>query len=97
MSVTSLVIANVNETIQKLQLDEKTFIDNINKNDLAQLNDKLAIIEARLPFFEICEKLIEGYLFLENNFGNILNSIAFARFKIIHSSILTPDNLIAVL
>lgn len=99
MSITSTVIKNFNETIKQLTIDEETFNEDINKIDtkLHQLDDKVAVVEAKLMFFEICEKLMESYLFLEDNINDILNSITFARLKIIHSSIISPDHLIAAL
>lgn len=99
ITVTSSVMKTFNETVQKLQIDEQTFNEDITKIDLAihQINDKLAVVEARLMFLEVCEKLMESYLFLEDNLNNILNSITFARLKIIHTSIISPDHLIAAM
>lgn len=99
ISVTSSVIKTFNETVNKLQINEKTFNDDINQIDLAihQLNDDIAMIQAKLSFFELCEKLMESFLFLEDNLNDIINSITFARLNILHSSILSPDHLIAAL
>lgn len=59
MSVTTSVIKNFNETIQKLQIDEKTFNENIDKINIAlhELTSKLTISEAKLSVFKTFEKL----------------------------------------
>lgn len=40
---------------------------------------------------------MENYLFLEDSLIDIIDSITFARLKILHSLILYPDHLITVL
>lgn len=99
ISVTISVIKSFNETIQKLQINEKAFNDDMNKIEkaISQIGNKVALVEAKMVFFEICEKLLESYLYLQDSIDDILNSITFARLKIIHPSIITPDNLITSL
>lgn len=96
ISVTTSVIKTFNSTVQKLSIDEKMFNTNINKivRAIHQLSDKMALIDAKLKFSEICEKLMASYLYLEDNLNDILDSITFARLKIIHTSIISPDDLI---
>ena len=40
---------------------------------------------------------MESYIFLESSLENILNAITFARIKMLHSSIITPSDLITSL
>lgn len=97
ITVTSTVIKNFNQTMQKLRIEEKTFNDDIEKigRTIRQVHDKLSYLETKLTFIEICEKLMENFILLEDTLSDILNSITFARLKIIHTSIITPENLIA--
>lgn len=99
ISVTTSVIKNFNETIQKLRVDEETFNKDIQIIDKAihEIRDDISIVHSKLRVLEICEHLMESYLFLENELNDILNSITFARLKIIHSSIITPKDLITSL
>lgn len=99
ISTTTSIINNFNSTIKQLEIDETTFNRDMNKieRSIHQLQDKLSLIEAKLKFFEICEKLMESFLFIDDNLNDILNAITFARLKIIHSSIIAPDNLISAL
>lgn len=96
ISVTTSVIKNFNLTIQKLQIDEETFNEDIKQigNTLMSLTDEFQLVNIKLKFLEICEQLMESYLYIEDNLNDILNSITFARLKIIHSSIITPAHLI---
>lgn len=41
--------------------------------------------------------MIENYLYLEDNLNDLLNSITFARLKIIHSSILYLEHFMKAL
>ncbi|XP_074028548.1 uncharacterized protein [Leptinotarsa decemlineata] len=99
ISVTTSVIQNFNTTIRKLQIDEKTFNEDIRviEKSITELNDRIAQVEAKLKFIEICEKLMESLLFIQENVDDALDSITFARLNIIHSSIITPDHLINAL
>lgn len=47
--------------------------------------DKIMYVQAKLSFLESCEKLMENYLYLEENFNNVLKSITFARLKNLHT------------
>ncbi|KAJ8977559.1 hypothetical protein NQ317_019134 [Molorchus minor] len=99
ISVTTSVIKNFNATIQKLQIDEQTFNNDIKiiSDTIYRTADKLKIIETTLKYLEKCELLMESYLYVENQLDEILNSITFARLKIIHSSIISPESLITAL
>lgn len=99
ISVTSTVIKAFNETVQNMQINIKTFNEDMKKIQTALhcVNDRVARVQAELKFVETCEKLTESYLYLQSNLDDILNSITFARLKIIHSSIITPENLITAL
>lgn len=96
ISVTTSVIKNFNATIQSLQIDEQTFnadIDEIHKS-IADISDILAFNNAQIKILSLCETLMESYTFLENSLSEIINAVAFARLKILHSSIITPADLI---
>lgn len=99
ISVTTSVIKSFNSTIQKLKIDEETFNKDIKEieKSIYDISDDLAYINSKLRVLELCESLMESYMFLENNLDNILNSITFARLKILHSSIITPKDLVASL
>lgn len=99
ISVTTSVIKSFNSTIQKLKIDEETFNKDIKEieNSIYDISDDLAYINSKLRVLELCESLMESYMFLENSLDNILNSITFARLKILHSSIITPKDLVASL
>lgn len=99
ISVTTSVIKNFNTTIQRLQIDEETF-----NRDLIEINqsitniaDDLAFYQAQIKTLEICEFLMESYAFVENYLNDALNAVAFARLNILHSSIITPKDLISAL
>ncbi|XP_074031912.1 uncharacterized protein [Leptinotarsa decemlineata] len=96
ISVTTSVIKNFNSTIQKLQVDEETFNQDIKEieKSLMEISDDMAFYEAQIKTLEICESLMESYLFLETFIGDIINSITFARLKIIHGSIITSRDLL---
>lgn len=99
ISVTKSVMKNFNDTIQKLRIDEQIFYQNLQRIErtIRETSDAIQYVEAKLMFLEICEKLMENYLYLEDNLNDIVNSITFARLKIIHSSILTPEHFMKAL
>lgn len=99
ISVTTSVIKNFNSTIQKLRIDEETFNKDIKEieKSIISMTDKLDLVYVKLKFLGICEQLMESYLYIEDNLNDVLNSVTFARLKIIHSSIITPGDLITSL
>lgn len=99
ISVTTSVIKSFNSTIQKLQIDEITFnedIDEIRKSIL-DISDSMIFYEGQVRTLNLCESLMESYIFIENALNDILNAITFARLKILHSSIITPRDLVTSL
>lgn len=96
ISVTTSVIQNFNSTIRKLQIDEETFNKDIKEIETAILktSNDMQIVKTKLKFLEICEQLMASYIFIEDNLNDILNSITFARLKIIHTSIISPQDLV---
>lgn len=70
--------------VQKHLTDEETFNHDINNINTAP---------AKLSSFEIYEKLMENYLFLQDSLNDIRNCIIFACLKILHFSILVKNNL----
>lgn len=96
ISVTTSVIKNFNSTIQKLQIDEETFnkdVEEIQKS-IMDISDDIAFYAAKVGTLDLCESLMESYAFLENFLNDVINAITFARLKILHSSIITPLDLI---
>lgn len=96
ISVTTSVIKNFNTTIQKLQIDEETFNKNLIEiqTTLSNISNDLSYYEAQIKLLEICETLMESFVFVKDALDNVLNAIAFARLKILHNSIIIPDDLI---
>lgn len=96
ITVTTSVIKSFNSTIQKLQIDEATFNEDIKdiEKTIYDITDNLSFIGAKLKTLELCESLMESYIFLEATLDDILNSITFARLRIIHTSIITPKDLV---
>lgn len=96
ISVTTSVIKNFNNTIQKLQIDEETFnkdIENI-QTTLLNIGDDLSYYESRIQLLDLCESIMESYTFIKDELDNILNSITFARLKIIHATVIKPLDLL---
>lgn len=96
ISVTTSVIKNFNATIQKLQIDEETFNEDLVKirSTLYNISSDMGFFQAQLKFLELCETLTESYTFLQSELNDVLNAITFARLKIMHTSIITPKDLI---
>lgn len=96
ISVTTSVIKSFNSTIQKLQMDEENFNKNVQNilETMMNFSDELAFYNAKVDTLNLCELLMESYSFIENSLNDILNAITFARLKILHSSIITPLDLI---
>lgn len=99
ISVTTSVIKNFNFTIQKLQIDEATFNEDIIEiqKSIMTLSDDVAYYDAQIKVLNLCELLMESYVFLEESLNDILDAITFARLKILHSSIITPRDLVSSL
>lgn len=96
ISVTTSVIKNFNNTIQKLQIDEETFNKDILdiQATLVNISDDLSYYESQIKLLEVCELVMESSTFLLDQINNILNSISFARLRIIHDSIISPFDLL---
>lgn len=96
ISVTTSVIKSFNSTIQKLQIDEATFNEDINEiqKSIMTLSDDVAYYDAQIKVLNLCELLMESYSFIEHSIDDILNAITFARLNILHTSIITPLDLI---
>jgi hypothetical protein len=99
ISVTTSVIKTFNTTLQKLQIDEEIFNQDILEvqKTVFNITNHMIIYETQIKVINLCESLMESYIFLENYLNDILNAITFARVKILHSSIITPIDLISSL
>lgn len=96
ISETSSAINNFNETVQKLEIDERALNADIKliQQSITDISDNMQYSEVQFHVLGMCENLLESYTFLESMINYILNSITFLRLKIIHTSIITPRNLI---
>uniref|UniRef100_A0A6P7GY14 Uncharacterized protein LOC114348240 n=1 Tax=Diabrotica virgifera virgifera TaxID=50390 RepID=A0A6P7GY14_DIAVI len=99
ISVTTSIIKTFNTSIQKLQIDEETFNNDLKtiETTLLDINNDISFYQAQLQILDLCESLMESYVFLENYLNDILNSITFSRLQILHSSIISPIDLMEAL
>lgn len=98
MVVTS-VIKSFNTTLRKFQLDEELFNKDLKQIEASihDIYDDINLIETKLKVLQICQNLMESYTFIQNELNDILNAITFSRLKIIHTSIITPKDLLSAL
>lgn len=96
IQVTTSTIRNFNYTIRKLQIDEETLNQDLVQieNEIQKLNDYQYSLLAHIKTLTICEQILESLVLIENELSDILNSIAFAHLKVLHPSIIKPDELI---
>lgn len=96
ITVTTSVIKNFNNTIQKLQVDEETFNHDIKtiRSTLLEISNDLSYYELQIKLLNLCESLMESYVFVKDYLNDIHNSISFARLKIIHNTIINPTDLL---
>lgn len=97
--VTTSVIKNFNETLRKFKIDEETFNNDLKiiESRIYTIEDELELMELKLQIIGVCQHLMESYSFIENELNDILNGITFAKLKIIHTSIITPKDLVSAL
>lgn len=95
ISVTTSVIKNFNNTIHKLKIDEETFNHDMIaiRSMILDIADQFSFYEAQIKILEICESLMESYLFIKDTIDDILNAVSFARLKILHNTIISPADL----
>ncbi|XP_060531889.1 uncharacterized protein LOC132705358, partial [Cylas formicarius] len=96
ISVTSSVIKSFNSTIQSFRIDEETFNQDLTQiqKSLYDISDTVAFYESQIKTLNLCESLMESYVYLESYLSDILNAITFARIKVLHSSIIYPRDLV---
>lgn len=92
ISITSSVIKYFNITTWKLQMDEATFHEDIKKieESIFDISNNIVFVEAKLKTLELSVSPMDCYIFLEVTLYKVLNSITFARLRLIHTSIITP-------
>lgn len=97
--VTTSVIKNFNETIRKLQIDEETFNKDLKQieQSLWDISDEVELVKRKIQLINVCQQLMESYSFIEQQLNDILNAVTFARLNIIHTSIITPKDLVSSL
>lgn len=99
ISVTTSIIKSFNSTIQQLKIDEETFNKDIIQIEKAMqdVSNEMWKLEIKLKLIELCESLLESYTFIKDTLNDVLDSITFARLKILHNSIITPQDLVSSL
>ncbi|XP_049825049.1 uncharacterized protein LOC126265985 [Aethina tumida] len=94
--ITTSTIKNFNYTIQKLQIDEETFNNDIKIIDImiSNITDNMNLLEAKIKVFNLCEQLLESFIFINGELDDIINSITFAKINVVHPSVIQPLNLL---
>ncbi|KAL1490145.1 hypothetical protein ABEB36_012885 [Hypothenemus hampei] len=64
---------------------------------MTDFSDHLNFYSSQIAVLDTCESLMESYSFLENYLNDIITAITFAKLKVLHSSIITPFDLIEAL
>lgn len=80
ISVTSLIF---NYTIRKLQIDEKTFNENLHniENAIINITDNQTFYDSELHI-NTCKQFLESFILNENELNDTINSISVTRLKI---------------
>jgi hypothetical protein len=90
IQVTTSTIKNFNFTIQKLQIDEQIFNDDfkIIEDEINKIEDNNYYFNNKLKLINTCEQLLESLVLIESQVNNIIESITFAKLKVLHPSII---------
>ncbi|KAH1019421.1 hypothetical protein HUJ04_009245, partial [Dendroctonus ponderosae] len=64
------------------------------RTSIIDISDQVKFYSAQITILNICESLMESYSFLKDYLTDIVSAITFARLKILHSSIITPNDLV---
>lgn len=99
IKVTTSTIRNFNETIRKLQIDEHTFNEDMKiiEDEIKTLFGSQKYFEHQLKLMNNCEQLLESFTLISEELVDIVNSLTFAKLKVIHPSIIKPRNLLSEL
>jgi hypothetical protein len=90
IQVTTSTIKNFNYTIQKLQIDEQIFNDEfkIIEDEINKIEENNYYFNNQLKLINTCEQLLESLVLIESQVNNIIESITFAKLKVLHPSII---------
>jgi hypothetical protein len=90
IQVTTSTIKNFNYTIQKLQIDEQIFNDEfkIIEDEINKIEENNHYFNNQLKLINTCEQLLESLVLIESQVNNIIESITFAKLKVLHPSII---------
>jgi hypothetical protein len=90
IQVTTSTIKNFNYTIQKLQIDEQAFNDEfkIIEDEINKIGDNNYYFNNQLKLINTCEQLLESLVLIESQVNDIIESITFAKLKVLHPSII---------
>jgi hypothetical protein len=90
IQVTTSTIKNFNFTIQKLQIDEQAFNDEfkIIEDEINKIEENNYYFNNQLKLINTCEQLLESLVLIESQVNNIIESITFAKLKVLHPSII---------
>ncbi|KAJ3642285.1 hypothetical protein Zmor_025085 [Zophobas morio] len=96
IQVTTSTIHNFNYTIQKLQIDEITFNEDLKiiEKEINKIEDNTYYFNNQLKIISTCEQLLESLILIESELDDILESTTFAKLKILHPSIIKPETLL---
>jgi hypothetical protein len=96
IQVTTSTIKNFNYTIQKLQIDEQTFNDDLKiiEDEINKIEDNNYYFNNQLKLINTCEQLLESLVLIESQVNDIIESITFAKLKVLHPSIIKPEYLL---
>jgi hypothetical protein len=97
IQVTTSTIKNFNYTIQKLQIDEQAFNDEfkIIEDEINKIEENNYYFNNQLKLINTCEQLLESLVLIESQVNNIIESITFAKLKVLHPSItIKPEYLL---
>jgi hypothetical protein len=90
IQVTTSTIKNFIYTIQKLQIDEQAFNDEfqIIEDEINKIEENNYYFNNQLKLINTCEQLLESLVLIESQVNNIIESITFAKLKVLHPSII---------
>jgi hypothetical protein len=88
--------SNNPRTIQKLQIDEQTFNDDLKiiEDEINKIEDNNYYFNNQLKLINTCEQLLESLVLIESQVNDIIESITFAKLKVLHPSIIKPEYLL---
>lgn len=96
IQIVSSTIKNFNNTLRKLNLDETVFNANLVEiqQELAKNQETKYFFELQIKALNMIEQIMQTNSIILDELGNIIDSITFARLKILHPSVIKPEILL---